>query len=800
MVDVLSDDYNNQSKDVLSDEYHQSEKTAKPYYPRQEPINLLERFKRAGGILESDVGKIPKALTKYVNLGLTEGPGVLKQNITNPQRAIRNIGYGIGETVKESMSNLNTVPPFVKYLAHLGLIPEPNQERFGQEISNPLKHLKPEGKTSGDIYLQNAQKLLPFISGEPIPGGKQLKNIAGGVSRGLLGESPTELNIKSNLLIPQIKVAEEEARAAEAAAREQEKSHAEVIGEAQRKTSKTNPNAMEFALNEQKENIKKAQEKEKELTENLQNIEPEPEEPMAPEQKALTEPQAPNITAPEEPLKTSEQKTKESEKAAEDLQKMEDMLYEAKEHHANAKKMNEKANETIGEHLALGKAHHLHVGRFLKKEMENIEIEGKSKFAKLKKDIKNNKFEMPNMIPFKIDMEDVIRQLNAGKDPQKLNSPAFDNPFLKELIKEAPTSKDKMASDFITKYQDWRDARYKLISDVKFAKSAEERGQMFEAIKNSEELNSIIKKTLDDGLGPFKKDWDKVNNIYSKVIYPLRENSVARKANKTGKISTKDMAEQLSGDESGHAILREMVKSNPKALQHVVGQRYEAGANNVHYPNEILTEYTEKMPQLQSMLEAKKATESLKTNAATHLENTKKQHENAKRRESRLSNAAVRARKEETRAFKEYQERKKAYDRDISSYEKAKKEYEKDIKEAEKEQKTHTVNVEKHEKAVKDREIKIKKAEKAIEEHKKDIERMEKRAELLEDQMHKVREEGFKKKNNLEQVFKANQKLKDLKKELQEINKELSDSTTGLKKGILHIKTLYQIGLKVIGR
>lgn len=731
-----------------------------------------------------------KASAKKIPESLSHGLNLLFRAKGAPEHPLRDVG-GAALDIATGIPNMILGAP--QAAGEVGLIPQGMGEKVPRVPS--LSH---EGENDTDKLLRALLGQAPAIYGGvkagPTMARGAVKTISGIPSR-VMGKKNPILEAKGSALENEIEAQSQEVEKAKQEAREQEKIHKQTAREAKRRLNLTDADAMEYALNKQKEDISAAKEKQNELTENLQTIEPQPEEPQAPEERTITPPaerdinapEIPQVSAPEAPPKTSYEHAISAEKAADEALKVEDMVQKAKEHYENVSKIDQEANKPIASYLNLGKAHHVHVGEYIKGKFKEIGDDLKSDYKAKVKEVKESGIEVPS---------DKIYRPKKSK-----------NEFVKSIIEELPKKSEVKASTVMSRYKDLKREIYNLGQRAKFTESARERDSIFEALPELRKVSASFKSILDESLGEHAEDFKKLNERYSDY-YDLKENRTRKAATKTGKLS-KSMADQLSGSEIGQELLRDIVKENPEMIKHIVGQQYKK-PSSVHNPNEILEEYTKELPQLNDMLEGKKASEEMKRRAKEHLENVKQQQEKAKRNYTRLSNAAVRAGREESRSYKEYAEKKRSYDKVISSYERDKRQYEKDLKDqarerkeyesqlsaAEKEKLSYKADKEKYDKQVKDRELKIKKAEKVIDDHKRSIEKMESRSELLEDQMKKVREQANRKDIKLEQKFKEEQKFSKLKKELSGLNREISDSTTGLHKAIFIAKTIYKVGIK----
>jgi len=261
------------------------------------------------------------------------------------------------------------------------------------------------------------------------------------------------------------------------------------------------------------------------------------------------------------------------------------------------------SDEAIGDYLNKGAAHNVRAAKGLSNRVESIENYWKGSFGKLKSDLKDSNFQMENIPDYTDDMQYVItniKDLKIVNGKYVLPGKPEATGELKSIIDKAPKSTDTSASDFITKYQDFRDARYDLLQRAKSASSASERKHMFEVYEETKPLEKSVKDALNEGLGEHKPEFERVNQGYSQQVYPLRNNAVVKKALK-GKLGA-NIIEDVGGHGEGQELVRELIKQDPELLRNVLGQRYAAKPEKLNEISESSAEFLYEAPEISKMM------------------------------------------------------------------------------------------------------------------------------------------------------------------------------------------------------
>jgi hypothetical protein len=785
--------------------------------------SIMKRIPGAASKVAGDVltgaSKIPFAVMKvlintpkYGKYLRDNAPDAGSQIVNDPARAVRNAAAGLAEHGHEL---LNMPSGMAKYMNKIGLIEPETAEAVPRQknITPQLRQFVGEDKQPGDELLRGAFRNANAIISAPsavglgikatnaavggaMKGGLKLAQITPGLGQ-LVGKEDKAIAKKAAALEILTGKEAENALKASQEFNAQEQALQAAKAKAKREVNVADADAMEYKLGEHAKNMEAAKQKSAELDQSLKDIPPPPEPPVPPAEKNIIPPEEKTFAEPQAPEPLSPEHDQKVQAAQEALNAGEENLTKAKEHHENVTQMAKDASNNLGEHLKVGSAHDVHVGEFLKNKYKEVHSYWTDRYKTFVKDVKDKKITMPTpeTKAGMVNMSEVIEDARAGKGKAKAgkakSKPA--NPVLDDLLKMAPTSADTAASTFLSKFKDFRNERFKLRQAMKFSKSAQERDNIAAALKNSEKVEIAAKKALDEGLGKeHAAEFAKLNEGYSKIVFPLRENRVMKVARKYGLVNG-NMINKLRGSEVGQDLVRGMIKQDPEMVKHVVGQTYEVKPSKIHNPNELTREYTEQMPQLQKLIEAKNASEKMVGEAKSHIENHSKAVAQHRQNLTKASNEGIRARREQAAKEKAYNTQLSEHKRNITKHEKAKAKYEKDVAAHEKEKQDYHSNVEAHANQTKAHADKIRKAEKAIVEHQDKIKKMQDRARLIEENMNNVRKEANKSGIKLEQKMKAEQKHSDLKKQLSEMNKKVDDTSSGLMHLYRMARTLYKV-------
>ena len=240
----------------------------------------------------------------------------------------------------------------------------------------------------------------------------------------------------------------------------------------------------------------------------------------------------------------------------------------------------------------------------------------------------------------------------------KLKGKYGKNSEFAEIIKKAPTAKDTSAADFMAKQKDFRDARYDLIERSKTEPSAVKRKELFNAYNDLAGIEKLINQTLEEGLegrpqikpGIIKNalptheistarqplghldEYRRINEGYKNQVFPLRENRIARKVMNGDPLSA-DIAHELAGNQEGQSVLREIALRNEEIKRNIVGQQYKktkADKSSFYDLDETVREYTNRMPELNNLVDKRQNVINSFNESKSNLEKSKQLHNEAR--------------------------------------------------------------------------------------------------------------------------------------------------------------------------
>jgi chromosome segregation ATPase len=772
------------------------EQTQKPRYeivddnqlehPYSESIGALNRIKQGAGIVGSDIaslpGKIGNVAFNAINAAPSQIGGLANQIAFNRPRILGNMAVAASNVVK---GTLNIPYELRKYLAHIGFA-DPNKiedtlhlehEPIGEEIQKLMGPKEP-----GDELIQNLTQLAPFLPKT----GELISSTASKITPKIIGKEDPLLKAQEVTLEHGINQKQQEIEQANLEHEIQAQAHNQAVAQAKKQLNLADENRMEFKLNEQNKKLNEAKQNNEILKNKLSQIQPLPESPKIP--NPIPKPELGE--EPIEPSPLDESHLVRINNAMQQENEAANNVDNAIQHHENISNLSNQAEDNIGEYLNKGASHDTRVGSALDKRIDSIENYWKDAYSRFKNNIKDLKVEMPEktLKNFDIDMDAIRKHIGAARVTVIKNIPSEENDELSHLMSIAPTSKDINASDFLDKYQDFKNARYDLSQRAKEPMSRSERKKLFDAYNNTQDIEDSARKALEDGLGPYSDELKRINHGYSTQVYPLRGNSVVKQI-KNKEALPDNMIKTLRTNEEGMPLLRELIKQDPEILRNIVGQRFEVDPTEIYEPNERTREYINEMPQLQRLINSKSQIDNAVNEAKTHLENAKEQHKNAKEQVKQTIGESKQAQKEAERAAKEYQLKIKERQNKL-------KEHESQVKSQEKayqaELKSHEAKINAHEKEKAN-------IQKQIDKYESDIKEFETQIPILEKNMNNVRLEFNKKQINLKRKNELGRQLDKMKRELSEIKKKRDESTTGLRKAIYVGYKLYKMGKKFSG-
>jgi dephospho-CoA kinase len=291
----------------------------------------------------------------------------------------------------------------------------------------------------------------------------------------------------------------------------------------------------------------------------------------------------------------------------------------ALDHHEKATNILDTADENLDKHLNPEADHSYRASRTMKKDIDSINSYWSDQYKDFNKEIKKSNFHLLN--------SDNLNEYADNIAKAKTQYAGAPDSEFGQVIAKAPNAFDRNASDFINKYKDFRDARFDLIDRLKTEQSAVKRQELIKAYADTKPFADMINSALEEGLGEFAPKYKYLMNGYKTQVYPLRNNSVAQKIVE-GKPLSSNISNELTGDQEGQELLREIAKRNPETLRNIVGQQYKKsnGVESITNPDERLREYTNQMPDLQKLTEQRNTASVVQNEAKSRLDEAQNSH------------------------------------------------------------------------------------------------------------------------------------------------------------------------------
>jgi len=727
------------------------------------------------GAGQAIIRAVPKLAESAVESGsnalkmiMDKGNSALESTAQHPVKASRTAIAGIGDMLQNI---LNIPRNFPKTLSNLELI---SPEMGNKLTSDRQFNFKPlTNKIAGQSYpgsdlIRKGFENIPIV----FPVGKALTESAIGIGK-TAAKLPVKIKGTTNPLLEAQKLskqlsienAEKGIESAQERYEPQKKAYKEAVIQAKNQGVPTDHEKLVHQLNVHDEMIKEANLKSKELQENLDKLKQEaPKEPEKLQEREIVAPEKKELIAPEKPHEHEER----SRKADEEHEIAEENLSQVKENHDQVKKLSKEATDRIGEHLNVGSAHHIHVGDYIKKQVEDIHVKLKKDYGRKVKEVKNDNIT--------INKENIY----TPKNPK--------NMYVKRVLKEMPKKRELKAHTLMTRFKDLKTEIYNLGQEAKEIESARSREKIHEALPELRKLQDSFKKSLDEGLGKHAADFDDLNLRYVD-LYDLKESKSVKKAFKDVKLG-KSMIDELSGSGVGQELLRVLISKNPEMVKHVVGQIFESKPNLIHKPNELSRFWTKQLPELKKLAEQKIKSDEMVKQSEKQIEEAQKQRDITNKKSTRANNEAIQARKEHSEKVKEHKEQV----REQTAKEKS---YQKEIEDYESEKDRKNEEIETHGKLSQKHNDQINKLEKSIEKNINTIEKIKNDKQKIKEHMQILREKFNAANITLEEKSKLGFELKKLKKEYEKLDDSSEKSTTGLMLQIKRAKTFYKYAKKV---
>lgn len=724
--------------------------------------------------LSQDTLSLVKNLAGTIAGGI---PATINELASSPWHATRQLAAGIG-TIPTTMGN--TLLNIPEWVAHL----------YSNKASNAIKKYTPqfptemyqnliggENPNEEDIQVRNLAQLTPI----GIPLGKGAISTAGKMGRGIIGKSDPLQEAKALQTEIAIGSKEKELEQSKLEHEQQTEAYNRAVEEAKEKVNMVDASRMKYHLNNQENKINEMKNQSDMVQQQLQNI-------TIPELNMPEQPSFPNMPQLPEKPQFGQEHTSRLDNALNEAENQKQNLMNAEEHHVNAQKLADESESNLSDYLEPGAAHDVRVAQVVKNGINNLFKEGSNKFENLKSNLEDKNIVISNTDRIK-QINDALLKLTQEKGGLEKNAKEIQN-LGKEL--QSLNGRDIIpANDYVQAYQSVNgymrkayENAYKpgLIKDEQV--EWKKRGD--EAKARLKEMSTVLKENI--GENDFNDLLD-AKNYWKNNIVPLYKNPLYHKIMNEERMSSTDMISSMRGNISGMDIIKNIIKNDPQALKHLIGQRYEkVNSTKIYKPNELTNEYLVHAPDLQKMIEHRNSSLQMAKDAKKYVEKAKENHANAQNEVVEASKNAKEKEKEISLANKEYV---KTTGKIMQQHEveKAKimKQHEANVA---RETKKHELEMKSHIKNREDFEEKIKN-------YNSQIKDLEDKNSLIEKHMNEVKKEAQKKNITLKQKIQHEKDLKELKKQLVNNRQKITESTTGLRKLWLIGKTIYRVGKRL---
>ncbi len=578
----------------------------------------------AAGVLGKDILDLGD---RALSATMQHGDQALSQVFHDPMRAGQNLG-GVG--IPGLLRNIVNIPhDMPALLEHLGFT-KPETTKVAEKVLNKIIPYKKVPrvedemrqvlgmgeKQPGDTYLSGITENLPII-GSFAKGAISTAPIVAAAGRKFIGKASPVMKAEEAALKSNVAKEAENVAKSEEQVREQKKALKEAKSKAKQEMNVVDEDAMIYKIADTNRKLEEAKVKQEELNRALGEIESPPKAPSAPEKFNQEKPEAKTFEEPSGPQPLSPHYEENIRKAEEAEQASAANIDKAKEHHENTQSLVNKAEQDIKEHLNVGAANSIHVGEYLKQHDIKTHQELKDDYTAFTGSISKDNIPAPKI-----------------KEPKHQKT---GNPVLDENIKLAPKSSEKDAGKFLTTLKDFGTRIYELGKAKKETTSAQERAYISEAIPVLKATELKAKKALYDAIGEEKAQTLRDLNKRYQKLYETRKSPVMKEAMRSGKVKG-NIAEKLSGSGAGQKLVKDIVRQDPNMVRHVVGQQYP---KSLHEQGEIIKEWTDQLPHVKNLLEAKKQAEKAAEQAKTHVAKSTKAHAVNTKTSAKERNAAV---------------------------------------------------------------------------------------------------------------------------------------------------------------
>ena len=260
----------------------------------------------------------------------------------------------------------------------------------------------------------------------------------------------------------------------------------------------------------------------------------------------------------------------------------------------------------IGEHLDTGASHDVRTAKIVKSKLKENKEDIQSEFKDLEKDYADKNITINNDEKIQALNNDLFQMVHEGKHESKEAMKLNDEIFRLSQMDAIP------AKDYVSAYRSvngyMRDA-YKKAYEPGI--NEEVRKQWLKRANEAETKLGEMDKVLEQSLG--KEDYAKfkaTNSRWRTEVVPLYKNKLYHQIMNDERLPD-NMIKELRGEGSGMDLLKNIIKNDPQALKHVVGQRYDVAPASVHAPDELMKEYTDLMPELKGLTQNKQEADML---------------------------------------------------------------------------------------------------------------------------------------------------------------------------------------------
>ncbi len=224
------------------------------------------------------------------------------------------------------------------------------------------------------------------------------------------------------------------------------------------------------------------------------------------------------------------------------------------------------------------------------------------------------------------DLHDQLRSL--------LRSNQKDSPEAKDILDRMDNinkNTEIPARDYLSQFRTLRDyARDSRSQQYKIGITDEARMAAKQRADELEDKVEQMKPILEDALGPENNAVLKqANQRYASEIAPLNRNNVYNNFRFNGR-GPANIIKDLRGTGTGASQLREIIQNDPEALRNALGQRYAANPQNIHNANDLVQDYIDKSPDLNSFIDKHSDLTEKLNQSVSNLENMKKTQASAR--------------------------------------------------------------------------------------------------------------------------------------------------------------------------